>query len=238
MKKEVWEKRISVSPSLITFDLCDLTGAAGMIEKSGLEMVHIDILDGHFSPSMPLGLDAVKQLRKKTGLEFEAHLMVTEPQFFVDELLDAGVSQICFHIETADHIDGMLNYIHSRGVRAGVALKPATPLNVLDYIIEKCDSVLLMLINPGYAQVAGEGQVPYAGKKIRDLRKLIRERGLDTKIVIDGRVSEENIREFGEEGLVNIFAAGSTCIKKDDVEGSLKHLKEVEDRLNGKAEGF
>ncbi|MBQ6385868.1 MAG: ribulose-phosphate 3-epimerase [Lachnospiraceae bacterium] len=233
MKKEVWDRKCHISPSLITFDLCNLERAAKQIGDSGLTMVHVDILDGHFSPSMPLGLDAVKQLRSRTGLEFEAHVMATEPQFFVDELLDAGVSQICFHIETAPHADGMLNYIHSRGVRAGVALKPSTPLNVLDYILEKCDSVLLMLINPGYAQMAGEGQVPYGARKIRELHQMIAERGLSTKVELDGRVSEQNILEFGREGSAQIFAAGSTCISKADIEGSLAHLKEVEDSLQG-----
>ncbi len=231
MQSSVWGKKCSISPSLITFDLCNLERAVNQIEDSGLEMVHIDILDGHFSPSMPLGLDAVKQLRKKTKLEFEAHVMATEPQFFVDELIEAGASQITFHIETAPHVDGLLNYIHSNGIRAGVALKPATPLNTLDYILEKCDSVLLMLINPGYAQVAGEGQVPYAGKKIRDLHRKVMEIHPETKIILDGRVSEENIREFGSKGEAQIFAAGSTCIKKDDIAGSLKYLKELEEEL-------
>ena len=235
MKRVVWEKQFLISPSLITFDLSEMTKAVRLIEDSGLEMVHIDILDGHFSPSMPLGLDAVKHLRRKTELEFEAHVMTTAPQFFVDELLDAGVSQICFHAETALHIDGLLNYIHNRGVRAGVALKPATPLTVLEYVLEKCDSVLLMLINPGYAQIAGEGQVPYASRKVRELSEMIRSRCLDTKIVLDGRISEENIREFGEGAFANIFAVGSTCIHKDDIEGSLRRLKETEDRLNRKA---
>ncbi len=232
MNQEIWEKKCHISPSLITFDLCNLERAAQEIRESGLSMVHIDILDGHFSPSMPLGLDAVKQLRKKTDLEFEAHVMATEPQFFVDELLEAGVSQICFHIETAPHVDGMLNYIKSKGVRCGVALKPATSLDTLDYILEKCDSVLLMLINPGYAQVAGEGQVPYARRKVQELEQMICERGLSTKIELDGRVSEENIREFGKGKASWIFAAGSTCIRKDDIAGSLRHLKELEDSLS------
>lgn len=115
-----------------------------------------DILDGHFSPSMPLGLDTVRQLRDRTDMAFDCHVMVTESDYFVDELLDIGVQQIVFHAETESHIDGMLNRIHAKGVRAGVALKPATPLCVLDYVLDKCDTVLLMLINPGYAFVKGE----------------------------------------------------------------------------------
>ena len=114
----VWEEKCIISPSLICLDMCNLESQIRILEQSGINVLHVDILDGHFSPSMPLGLDTVKQLRKKTNLEFEAHVMVTEPQFFIDELIEAGASQIVFHIETCDHVDGMLNYIHSKGIRA------------------------------------------------------------------------------------------------------------------------
>jgi len=231
MYKGVWEKNCVISPSLITLDLCNLESEAKLVEESGLSCLHIDILDGHFSPSMPLGLDTVAALAKRTALVMEAHLMATEPQFFVDELLRAGVEQICFQIETAPHVDQMINYIHSHGVRAGVALKPATPLHELEYILEKCDTVLLMLINPGFAQMAGEAQVPYAERKIRELHRMIRERGLSTMVELDGRVSEDNIRSYASDGAAQIFAAGSTCIRRDDKKASLLHLKELEDSL-------
>ncbi len=232
MKENVWKKFCHISPSLITLDMCNLEGQCKLIEDSGLEMLHVDILDGYFSPSMPLGLETVKQLRKKTNLEFEAHLMVKDPQFFVDELIEAGVSQIVFHMETCEHIDGMLNYIHSRGVRAGVALKPSTSLCELEYILDKCDAVLLMLINPGYAQVKGEAQVTYSAKKIHDLHEMIVARKLDTKVILDGRISTENIRTSGMSGEANIFVAGSTCIAKDNQMNSLKILKDLENQMN------
>ena len=221
----VWEKSCIISPSLICLDMCNLERQIRILEKAGVEALHVDILDGHFSPSMPLGLDTVRQLRAKTNLAFDCHIMVTEQDYFVDELLDIGVQQLIFHAETQPHIDGMLNRIHSKGVRAGVALKPATPLSVLDYVIEKCDSVLLMLINPGYAFVKGEQQVPYAERKIKELRSMIDSRGLDTKIELDGRISLQNIKDWGGE-LANIFVTGSTCLKRDDLEGSLKTLLE------------
>jgi Pentose-5-phosphate-3-epimerase len=232
MNENVWKKKCHISPSMITLDMCNLEQQCRLVEEAGLEMIHVDILDGHFSPSMPLGLDTVKQLRKKTNLEFEAHVMVTEPQFFVDELIEAGASQIVFHIETCDHVDGMLNYIHSKGIRAGVALKPATLLTNLDYILDKCDAVLLMLINPGFAQVKGEAQADYAPRKIRELHEMIKGRGLDTKVILDGRISPENIRTYGVAGEANIFVAGSTCISREDPAGSLKRLKELEDQIN------
>lgn len=233
MNENVWKRKYHISPSLITLDMCNLEQQCKLVEEAGLEMIHVDILDGHFSPSMPLGLDTVKQLRKKTNLEFEAHVMVTKPQFFVDELIEADASQIVFHVETCDHVDGMLNYIHSKGIRAGVALKPATSLCGLEYILEKCDAVLLMLINPGFAQMKGEAQSAYAARKIHDLHEMIQKRGLDTKIILDGRISPENINTYGMSGEANIFVAGSTCIKKEDQSGSLKQLKAMEDKMNG-----
>lgn len=158
--------------------------------------------------------------------------MVTEQDYFVDELLDIGVDQIVFHGETQPHIDGMLNRIHAKGVKAGVALKPATPLSELEYVLDKCDTVLLMLINPGYAFVKGEKQVTYADRKIRELRKMITDRGLKTKIEVDGRISPDNIRTYGKSD-VDIFVTGSTCIKKDNMEQSLEDLMKLHDLVIG-----
>lgn len=221
--KEIWNEKCIISPSLICLDMCNLETEVKKLEKAGVKMLHVDILDGHFSPSMPLGLDTVRQLRSKTDMFFDCHVMVTEQDYFVDELLDIGVDQIVFHGETQPHIDGMLNRIHARGVKAGVALKPATPLSELEYVLDKCDTVLLMLINPGYAFVKGEKQVAYAKRKITELRKMIDDRQLDTKIELDGRVSMENIENYGKE-LADIFVTGSTCLKKDDLNGSLEKL--------------
>lgn len=230
--KEIWNESCILSPSLICLDMCNLEREVKILEKAGIKMLHVDILDGHFSPSMPLGLDTVRQLRAKTDMFFDCHVMVTEQDYFVDELLDIGVDQIVFHGETQPHIDGMLNRIHAKGVKAGVALKPATPLSELEYVLDKCDTVLLMLINPGYAFVKGEKQVTYADRKIRELRKMITDRGLKTKIEVDGRISPDNIRTYGKSD-VDIFVTGSTCIKKDNMEQSLEDLMKLHDLVIG-----
>lgn len=230
--KEIWNESCILSPSLICLDMCNLEREVKTLEKAGIKMLHVDILDGHFSPSMPLGLDTVRQLRAKTDMFFDCHVMVTEQDYFVDELLDIGVDQIVFHGETQPHIDGMLNRIHAKGVKAGVALKPATPLSELEYVLDKCDTVFLMLINPGYAFVKGEKQVTYADRKIRELRKMITDRGLKTKIEVDGRISPDNIRTYGKSD-VDIFVTGSTCIKKDNMEQSLEDLMKLHDLVIG-----
>ncbi len=231
---DIWQEKCILSPSLISCcDLCDLTGSVRKLENAGIEMLHVDILDGHFSPSMPLGLDTVRQLRKKTDMIFDVHLMTTAHDFFVEELLDIGVQQLVFHGEMEPHMDNRLNQIHKAGVKAGVALKPATPLSSLEYVLEKCDAVLLMLINPGYAQSKSEGQVPYAHRKVRELHEMITARGLNTKVILDGRISKENMADFAPEGIADIFVAGSTCLDKSDLENSARALLQYRKTILG-----
>ncbi len=218
--------KIYLSPSLICLDTLRIVEQIRELESCGVEMLHIDILDGRFSPSMPLGFDLVRQLRKVTGLMFECHVMAESPEYYIDELLDIGVEQIVFHAETASHVDGLLNRIHNAGVRAGVALKPSTPIGALEYVIEKCDAVLLMLINPGYASFAGEGQVPYAERKLKDLRCLIERTNAKTMIEIDGRVSIENMRNYIPLG-TQIFVGGTTCIDRTNITDSIRRAFEV-----------
>lgn len=222
----VWEEKCIISPSLICLDMCNLESQIHILEQSGINVLHVDILDGHFSPSMPLGLDTVRQLRQKTDMFFDCHVMVENQDFFVDELLDIGVQQIVFHAETQPHIDGMINRIHAKGVKAGIALKPSTPLSTVEYVLDKCDSVLLMLINPGYAFLKGEKQVAYADRKIRQLRQMINERGLDTKIELDGRISLDNIRTYGKD-LADVFVTGTTCLDRNDLLGSFARLEQI-----------
>ena len=234
MRNEIWTEKCILSPSLISVcDLCNLEHSVRQLEDAGIEMLHVDILDGHFSPSMPLGLDTVRQLRKKTDMIFDVHLMTTAHDFFVEELLDIGVEQLVFHGEMEPHMDNRLNQIRKAGVRAGVALKPGTPLTQLEYVLEKCDAVLLMLINPGYAQSKAEGQVPYASRKVRELHEMIARRGLDTKVILDGRISKQNMEEFGPEGLADIFVAGSTCLDKSDLKNSAIALREYRKSILG-----
>lgn len=231
MREQIWDKKCQISLSLISVcDFCNLERSVRELEAAGVELLHIDVLDGHFSPSMPLGLDTVRALRSITDLAFDVHLMAAAHDYFIEELLDIGVQQLVFHAECEPHIDNRLNQIHARGVRAGLALKPAAPLSTLDYALEKCDTVLLMLINPGYASSRAEGQVPYAARKIRELRAMIDARQLDTKIEIDGRISRENMAEFGR-GDVDLFVAGSTCLDRNNLRASCEALRAFRDEL-------
>lgn len=205
------ERKVKISPSLICTDMCNLERSVRELEDAGVDMLHIDIIDGYFSPSMPLGLDTVSALRKKTGLPFDVHLMVNDNGFFINEMLNTGVQQICFHYESAVHADRLLSTIKKSGACAGVALAPATPVSVLEYIIEKCDYIMLMLINPGFAGYSDENPVSYALRKIADTYQFINKRGLDVSVEIDGRVSIENIENYVSTG-ADILVAGSSSL--------------------------
>lgn len=226
MKNEIWTQKPIIAPSLICLDLCNLEQQVQILWEQGIRVLHVDILDGHFSPSMPLGLDTVRQLRKKTPMLFDVHLMVTEHDFFIRELLDIGVQQITFHIECESHIDRQINTIKNAGVRAGVALKPATSLEGLQYIVGQCDTVLLMLVNPGYAGHSSEKQVPYARRKIENLRDMIRRENPEVLIELDGRISIQDIEMYALE-LTDIFVVGSTCLTRDNLQGSLERLGRI-----------
>ena len=204
-------KSITIAPSIMCADLCNLEKSVREIEEAGLDTLHIDIIDGTFSPSMPLGINTIEQLRQITDMKFDVHIMANTNEFFIQEMLRIGVEQITFHIETSLHIDCYINLIKKHNTKVGIALNPATPLSVLDYVLPQCDTVLLMLINPGFATDKGEKQVTYAAKKVEDLSKMIQSQGLDTKIEVDGRVSLDTISTLVRAG-ADILVAGSTSL--------------------------
>ncbi|AGB42197.1 Pentose-5-phosphate-3-epimerase [Halobacteroides halobius DSM 5150] len=205
------KQEISINPSIMCADLCNLEKSIRQIEKEGISTLHIDVIDGSFSPSMPLGIGTIKQLREITDMDFDVHIMSNNNEFFIKEMLDIGVQQITFHYESTTHIDRLLNLIKKNGVEAGLALNPATSLNDLDYVLPLCDTVMLMLMNPGFAADKSETQVDYAEKKVTDLYKLIKDRGLDTSIEVDGRVSLEAIPKLVKSG-ADQLVAGSTSL--------------------------
>ncbi|MFJ7978332.1 ribulose-phosphate 3-epimerase [Peribacillus sp. NPDC096379] len=205
------DKAIVIAPSIMCADLCSLEKSVKEIERAGLDTLHVDIIDGAFSPSMPLGIDTVKKLREVTDMDFDVHIMSNNNEFFIQEMLNIGVQQISFHLETSIHIDRYINMIRKNGVKVGVALNPATPLSVLDYVLPQVDTVLLMLINPGFATDKNESQVSYATQKVEDLSKLIQKKGLHTRIEVDGRVSLDTIPELVRAG-AEILVAGTTSL--------------------------
>ncbi|WJE15740.1 ribulose-phosphate 3-epimerase [Halobacillus sp. ACCC02827] len=222
------QKEVIIAPSIMCADLLNLESGVKELEKEGLDTLHIDIIDGSFSPSMPLGLSTVEQLRKKTDMNFDVHIMSEDNEFFINEMLKIGAEQITFHIETSSHIDRYIKLIKQQGAKVGIALNPATPLSVLEYVLPQCDTVLLMLINPGFATDKNEKQVSYAVEKVEALARMISDKGLDTKIEVDGRVSFDTIPELVTAG-ADILVAGSTSLFQSD--HSTAHNKKLMEQL-------
>ena len=196
----------SISPSLICMDLVNLETSVKELEAAGCEMLHVDVLDGYFSPSMPIGLDTIRQLRKKTDLYFDAHVMAVDNTYFMEELADIGVGRMCFQAETERHLSRKLSWLKEKGIEAGVALAPGTSVETLRYVLEQCDFVLLMMINPGFASSAGETMLSGMKEKISDLRKLIEEQKTDTTITIDGRTYLDVIPDYMRRGASTFVA--------------------------------
>lgn len=201
-------RQVEIAPSMMCADLCHLEADVRRLEALGIEYLHMDIMDAHFVPNMPLGLETLRRLRPKTALPFDAHLMVENNSFFIRELVQIGVQLISVHAETCLHLDRTLSLIRDHGVRAGVALNPATPLSVLEYVLEKTDFVLLMTVNPGYA---GQKLVPSTLEKIAQCREMIDRSGLKIAIQVDGNVSFENIPKMVAAG-ADILVAGTSSL--------------------------
>lgn len=205
------KRKILLSPSVMCADLVDLRSSIKALEEAEVDALHIDVIDGTFSPAMPLGLDTIKRLRDITTLDFDVHIMARDNEFFVQKMLDIGVQRISFHHETALHADRLVNLIKRHGVKAGMALNPATPLTACEWLLPELDNVLLMLINPGYADNPNEQQVSYAVEKVRQLAERIKPLKKRPNIQVDGRVSFATIPELIVAGADDLVL-GSTSL--------------------------
>jgi ribulose-phosphate 3-epimerase len=204
-------KDIIVAPSIICADPCNLLSELKALESAGAKLLHVDFIDGYFSPSVPIGIDTIKALSRRTSIPMSLHLMAKDNERFISMVEDIPFEHVTFHLETALHADRLLNRLHELGRKAGLALTPQTPVGCLEYLIEKCDVITLMLINPGYAGSKQECQIPYALKKISGLRNFIEKSGTNTKIEIDGRIKNEQIPGFVKAG-AGIIVSGSSGI--------------------------
>lgn len=211
MKSSYPDTRPTVAPSLICMDLCNLERDVRRLEALGCQTLHVDVLDGRYSPSMPIGLDVIRQLRQRTEMIFDAHVMSTANDFFVQQLIEIGAERICFQIESQPTPGPLVRAIRRAGREAGVALAPSTPVSSLEYLIEDCDFVLLMQIDPGYASFPGQTREAYMPRKFEDLGRLIREKNPSATIEVDGRVDFDCMPELLKYG-VQTFVSGTKGI--------------------------
>lgn len=210
-----------LAPSILAADLADLAGAMRLCEEGGADLVHVDVMDGHFVPNLTIGVPVVRDLKRHTRLPLDVHLMVTNPDRLLDDYVEAGADWISIHWEATLHVDRTLARIRQGGAKAGVALNPATPVEELEYILTELDFVLLMSVNPGFA---GQPFLPYVVDKARRLRALIEERNLAVMIQMDGGISAANIGQVAEAG-VEVCVAGSAVFGQPDPVAAIKALR-------------
>lgn len=212
---------VKISPSILSADFSKLGEEIINVDKAGADFIHIDVMDGNFVPNISIGLPVIKSIRNKTEKVFDVHLMIENPSRYIDEFVDAGADIITIHYEAEKHIDRAIEYIKSKGVKAGVSLNPGTPTYVLKDIIEKLDLVLIMSVNPGFG---GQKFIPYALNKIKEVKEMSLQVNKDLLIEVDGGVDKNNSKSIIEAG-ANVLVAGSAIFGDGNLKENIEAIR-------------
>jgi len=214
---------IEIAPSILSADFTRLGEEIKTVERAGASLLHVDVMDGRFVPNITVGLPVVGAISRATQLPIDAHLMIVEPGSYVEQFVKAGARMVSIHIEADQHAHRTLSAIRSAGALAGIAFNPATPLFALDEALKFADYALLMSVNPGFG---GQQFIPNSLEKVRRLRKMIDERGLQTRIEIDGGIDVDNIADVTGAG-AEIIVAGSAIFGSPDPAVAVRELREA-----------
>lgn len=210
-RKELPEVPVKLAPSILSADFGRLAEQVDLAEQGGADVLHVDVMDGHFVPNLTIGPPVVKWLRKCTDLPLDCHLMIEHPHIYVAAFIEAGADMISFHIETVPEPEHLIQDLQDVGVKAGIAFNPDTPLEKIEPYIEKVDYLLLMSVFPGFA---GQTFIPESLGRVRDLRKMIEAKGVEIELEIDGGIGARNIEEVVESG-ASMIVAGSAVFPVD-----------------------
>jgi len=211
---------VEIAPSILSADFMRLGEAIETIERGGASIVHVDVMDGHYVPNITIGLPVVRSLARATRLPLDTHLMIEEPGRYAEQFVEAGARMVSVHVEIDAHLHRTLTAIKSKGAQAGIAINPATPLGALEEALPFADFVLLMSVNPGFG---GQQFISTSLDKVRRLRRMIDERGLKTRIEIDGGIDKHNIGEVVAAG-AEIIVAGTAVFGASDPAQAVRDL--------------
>ncbi len=214
-----------LSPSILSADFAHLEEDIRRVEAAGTPYLHYDVMDGRFVPSISFGMPVLESVRKITDMVLDVHLMIEEPERYIDEFARCGADIITIHYEACKDLRGTIQRIKEKGLKAGVTIKPKTPNSVLSDVLDQVDMVLLMTVEPGFG---GQSYILESTEKIKDLCRMITERGLDTDIEVDGGIKKDNLRMVLDAG-ANVIVAGS-AIFKGDIEQNAKDFLNIMDK--------
>lgn len=212
-----------VSPSILSADFANLERDINKIKNAGAQYVHVDVMDGQFVKNITIGAPVVKSIRKCTDLVLDVHLMITQPERYIDDFINAGSDIITFHLESTDKADEIIEKIKSAGIKAGITVKPNTPVEDTYKYLDRVDMVLLMSVEPGFG---GQKYIESTNEKIIALKKEIIKTGRDIDIEIDGGITEENVSEVVKKG-VNVIVAGSAIFNSNDIIKTVSYMKNL-----------
>jgi ribulose-phosphate 3-epimerase len=212
-----------IAPSILSANFAELGKEIAAVENAGADVIHVDVMDGHFVPNITIGPLVVAAIRKYTTLPIDVHLMIENPQNFIPDFVKAGADWISVHVEEGYHLDRTLNMIRDLGAKVGVALNPSTPLSAIETVQSLLDFVLIMTVNPGFG---GQKFIPYCKDKIKTLRQMLDKNGYGSFIEIDGGVKTSNIGELSKCG-TDVFVAGSAIFNSESYKDTIAQMKKV-----------
>ena len=216
-------RRIEILPSILASDFARLAEQVSIVEAAGADALHVDVMDGHFVPNISLGIPVVASLRKATKLPLDVHLMIENPEEFIEDFVKAGASRVLVHQESTVHLDRALSLVKEMGAEPGAVINPATPVAMLEDVLDKVDTVLVMSVNPGFG---GQTFIPNSYAKIRQLNEWRKRYNRTFRIEVDGGVDRENIAQLAQAG-ANSFVAGTSIFHTADPAASTRNLKRL-----------
>jgi ribulose-phosphate 3-epimerase len=220
---------VKIAPSILASDFSILGNEIENIEKSGADMIHVDVMDGSFVPNISIGIPVIRSIRKITDLEFDVHLMIENPDKHIEAFAEAGADIICIHAEACKHLHMTITNIKRLGKKAAVSLNPATPLSYIELILHEVDMVLIMSVNPGFG---GQEYLNFITDKITDLKKIVQKKGYNIDIEVDGGINMENIQMISKAG-ANVFVAGTAIFKSENRKRTIEKLRKLATYKNG-----